>query len=1046
MLGSPPRDAHPMAGAPTGSEPSRRRPPTVLVVLVVRDAADWLRDCLRALAAQSHRPLAVLAVDNASLDGSRDLLEQALGSQRVLALSEDAGVSGSLRAVLELSASREADYLLVMHDDTALDPDAVAKLVEAATLEGVDRVGIVGPKIVDWDNQRILREVGRSTDRFGHPYTPLQDGELDQGQFDRVLEVLFVSSAAMLVSRECLERVGPPDERFGSHHDDLDLCWRARLAGFRVLMTPLARARHMGAEARGRRPRVEPERSERYYGDRAALASMLKNYRLPSLVLLLPPYAVLGLARLLWLTLTRHFDDVVELLAAWGWNVVHLPGTLRRRFRIQRMRVVPDRSIRRFMESSGLRLPQWFETASRILAEQRALEERDEGAPVRERLRHQGVSLIRAHPVVVATFLGALFSLAAFRGLIAPDSLSGGALPSFPAHPDGFFRELLSGVRATGFGGTAAASPALGMLGGLSTLLFSSGALAQKAILVLGGALGAIFLYRSLARHIGSPFSAVVGASTYAVSATVLWAYSEGRVGLLLVIALLPVLIDRFEASFAEEAPTAPGRFVVAVGLLIAVGISFEPGFAVAVALLLGVQLVAGDRRARGLGLILAGSAVAAALVFPIVPGLVQSGGRALSSRIGIPDMGRLARFVLAPAHGSDLLPSSPGNGVIAWFLPVAAVLGLALARPELRARANRAALVGVAAVFLSWASAAGWLPVALSNAPVYTVLAACSAASLVGLGIASILGVRSEAFGFRQLCAGALTFVVVVGVVLQATEAMIGGWAIGGPEKIPPSWAVVRSDAEGNYRVLWIGRDVGTRFPSPGGDPQGVLADAGSSLRYAVTGPDGVTSLDLGRGPAGPGDADLRAVIADVASGATVHAGALLAPLAVRFVVVADGDLPASMRSRLGNQVDLDVQQASGLTIYRNARALPVAGALPSDAGVERALGTPSLIARIQLPSLRESPFTRVTGGWDGIGAGGTAFLSSEFAPGWRLEGPGATTRPERAFGWATAFSAPPGPIHVRYVDQWIRTVEMAALALLWAAALWITRKPSTR
>jgi GT2 family glycosyltransferase len=1017
----------------------------VLVVLVVRDAADWLRECLRALAAQSHRPLAVLAVDNASRDGSRDLLEQALGSQRVLTLTEEAGVSGSLGAVLELSASREADYLLVLHDDTALDPDAVEKLIEAAHLEGVERVGIVGPKIVDWDNQRILREVGRSTDRFGHPYTPLQDGELDQGQFDRVLEVLFVSSAAMLVSRECLERVGAPDERFGSHHEDLDLCWRARLAGFRVLMTPLARARHIGAD-RGRRPGEEPERSERYYGDRAALTSMLKNYRLRSLVLLLPLYAVLGFARLLWLTLTRHFEDGVELLAAWGWNVVHLPGTLRRRFRVQRTRAVPDRSIRRFMESSGLRFPRWFETASRILAEQRELEEQEEGAPVRQRLRHQGVSLMRVHPVVVATFVGALFALAAFRGLISPDQLSGGALPSFPAHPDGFFRELLSGVRTTGFGGTAAASPALGMLGGLSTLLFSSGALAQKAILVGGGALGAIFLYRSLARRTGSPFSAVVGASAYAVSATVLWAYSEGRVGLLVVVALVPVLIDRFEASFAKDAPTAPRRFVVALGLLIAVGISFEPGFAVAVALLLGVHLVAGDRRARGLGLILAGSAVAAALVFPIVPGLVQGGGRALSSRIGIPDMGQLARLVLAPARGSDLLPSSPGNGSIAWFLPVAAVLGLALARPELRARANRSALVGVAAVFLSWASAAGWLPVALSNPPVYTVLAACSAASLVGLGIASIMGVRSEAFGFRQLCAGALTFVVVVGVVLQATEAMIGGWAIGGPEKIPPSWAVVRSDAEGNYRVLWIGRDVGTRFPSPGGDPQGVVADAGSSLRYAVTGPDGVTSLDLGRSPAGPGDADLRAVLADVASGVTVHAGALLGPLAVRFVIVADGDLPASMRTRLGNQVDLDVQQASGLTIYRNARALPVAGELPGDPGVEPALGSSSLADRILLPSVRASSFTRVTGGWDGTGAGGTAFLSSEFAPGWRLEGPAAATPPKRAFGWATAFSAPAGPVHLRYADRWIRTAEMAALALLWAAALWITRKPSIR
>src|SRR5207249_5264370 len=114
---------------------------------------------------------------NASSDGTRDQLEQALGARRVLSLSENRGVAGSVIAALDVSAARESEYLLILHDDAALDPDAVERLVDAASLEEVERVGVVGPKVVDWDDPRILREVGRSTDRFGHPYTPLQDGE-----------------------------------------------------------------------------------------------------------------------------------------------------------------------------------------------------------------------------------------------------------------------------------------------------------------------------------------------------------------------------------------------------------------------------------------------------------------------------------------------------------------------------------------------------------------------------------------------------------------------------------------------------------------------------------------------------------------------------------------------------------------------------------------------------------------------------------------------------------------------------------------------------
>ena len=142
------------------------RSPSVLAVLITRDAAGWLRESLRSLAEQTHPRLGVVAVDNGSTDGTAELLQQALGEGRVIALGENRRIAGALRVATELPAAQAADYLLVVHDDAALAPDAVARLVEAAEgIEGVERVGVVGPKIVDWDDPRVLREVGRSTDR-----------------------------------------------------------------------------------------------------------------------------------------------------------------------------------------------------------------------------------------------------------------------------------------------------------------------------------------------------------------------------------------------------------------------------------------------------------------------------------------------------------------------------------------------------------------------------------------------------------------------------------------------------------------------------------------------------------------------------------------------------------------------------------------------------------------------------------------------------------------------------------------------------------------
>src|SRR5207248_6095597 len=138
-----------VARTATRSDDSSRRAtepraPAVLVVLVVRDGARWLRDCLRGLSQQTYPRLGVIAVDNGSTDGSRELLVRALGENRVIDRPDNPGLPAAVQAALALEAARNADYILIHHDDVALDPDAITRMVETA--ERIDGVGAVGPK------------------------------------------------------------------------------------------------------------------------------------------------------------------------------------------------------------------------------------------------------------------------------------------------------------------------------------------------------------------------------------------------------------------------------------------------------------------------------------------------------------------------------------------------------------------------------------------------------------------------------------------------------------------------------------------------------------------------------------------------------------------------------------------------------------------------------------------------------------------------------------------------------------------------------------
>jgi hypothetical protein len=364
-----------------------------------------------------------------------------------------------------------------------------------------------------------------------------------------------------------------------------------------------------------------------------------------------------------------------------------------------------------------------------------------------------------------------------------------------------------------------------------------------------------------------------------------------------------------------------------------------------------------------------------------------------------------------------------------------------------LRWRAWRCMILAIAGLALAWASATRFLPTPVSNAPAYLVTAAVAEAALIGFGIASLASTMTrERFGYRQIAAGVLAAVLVAGLGAQALIASLGRWAVSqGPLGLPPAWPVVASSPPGPFEILWIGRVDGRPLPAPGGDPEGLIPAGPASIRYTLTDRDGASALDLGRSLEGPGARSLVSAIQELLSGSTRTGGALLAPFGIRLVVGGGGDVPLAALDRLDEQLDLDRVPAGGLTIYRNARALPVASVVETR-GFARIARNASLadVAASVRPSV--SALDPRGDGWAGSTGGGYVYLAQQFAAGWRASAGGVPMGPERAFGWATGFSdVPAGAVQVTFVGGSGRTVEVVALAVLWLAALWITRKPGS-
>jgi hypothetical protein len=546
-------------------------------------------------------------------------------------------------------------------------------------------------------------------------------------------------------------------------------------------------------------------------------------------------------------------------------------------------------------------------------------------------------------------------------------------------------------------------------------------------------AIAGIVMYRAMARETGSPASSVVAAGAYVLSALMLWAFSEGRLSLLVALAVLPFAWDRIDAAFRRRTPERPYRSAVGFGVALAIGGSFALSIALPIGAFAIVNLVAGRRRGRGTVLVALGIGAAVLLAFPVALAAAGDPAAALTSDIGTSDVWSLLR--LAPGDG-------PGTWVVAAFLPIAAIVCFAGAADPQRGRAWRALLVAVAGTVLAWASVAGYLPAALTNAPAWLAAAAVVESALIAYGLSTFArGLGRQAFGFRQLGVAVLSVVLTVGVLAQALQVTFADWAVR-PGGLPPAWPVIASSAPGPFRILWLGGPNGEPFPAPGGDPIGLAQAGDATVRFGLTDRDGVSALDEGRARSGPGYDHLHEIVLDLVAGGTRHAGALLGTYGVRFVVSAEGDLPGVARERLLEQLDLDRVPAGGLTIFRNAATLPTAF-------VSANAAVPDRFAPAEIQSSPAVAGTELDGGgerFSGTAAEpGHVVVTQQFDGGWNVDNGGRALEPFEGYGWAIAAPVQAGDVVVRFTGQWLRAVEMALLGLLWAAALWITRKPGS-
>lgn len=189
----------------------------------------------------------ICVADNGSTDGSCEMIVHEFPSVRLIQLDHNYGFAeGYNRALQQV----EADYVVLLNSDVEVPTDWLNPMI--AYMDRHPEVAGCQPKLLSYRQREYFEYAGACggfIDRYGYPFCRgriFDELELDEGQYDNVMPVFWATGAALLIRLEVYRNVGGLDGRFFAHMEEIDLCWRMRSRGYKLVCLPFSKVYHVG--------------------------------------------------------------------------------------------------------------------------------------------------------------------------------------------------------------------------------------------------------------------------------------------------------------------------------------------------------------------------------------------------------------------------------------------------------------------------------------------------------------------------------------------------------------------------------------------------------------------------------------------------------------------------------------------------------------------------------------------------------------------------------------------------------------------------------
>ncbi len=311
-------------------------PPRVSFIIGNYNGEGILAECLDSIYGQTFKDYEIIMVDDASRDGSVQLVEREYPEVIILENMRNRGLPYSMNRGFH---DASGEWIAFLNNDVVLKEDWLEKMLEYAERWKGERV--FASHLLFYYDPEFINSTGGILNLAGYAWDRsiyLRDGEVRDSPY-----TFYPCGAAMLVHRELMEEVGAFDERYKGYYEDVELGWRAHLLGYHVIYVPEAIALHRFSFSMGKL-----SSRKLYLSERNRLRAICKNFERETLKSLRGELTRLYLERMrdMWkmkgTNLAKRLSYISRMLQAPLWNLLFLPNTLRERKKVAEMRRVRD--------------------------------------------------------------------------------------------------------------------------------------------------------------------------------------------------------------------------------------------------------------------------------------------------------------------------------------------------------------------------------------------------------------------------------------------------------------------------------------------------------------------------------------------------------------------------------------------------------------------------------------------------------------------------------------------------------------------------------